>query len=345
MNYNEFLKKYQKKQVIVHQDSIEQKPVMSVCVQTYQHANYIKQCLDGILMQETNFPFEILLGEDASIDETREICLEYAQKHPNRIRLFLHHRENNIAINGKPTGRFNFLYNLYNARGKYIALCEGDDYWTDPLKLQKQVDFLEENEEYTICFTRFLTKKEITNSFSEDLNSQYFVDNTKLISFDFNKFVKGWHLGTPTLVFRKSSFDMHLIVKYQYFRDVHLLTELLTSGKGVCLNIFTTVYRLHTGGIHSGINTLDKSRIGSLCYQEIYNEHNNNQLLFKKYKIFHQKYIDELIKEKLYRKAIKQILIFGFKENNFAFIKTNFIKFIKKSFLFKSLKKIILKFF
>ncbi|MFW5887132.1 MAG: hypothetical protein ACOCUL_05180, partial [Bacteroidota bacterium] len=71
------------------------------------------------------------------------------------IRLFLHSRENNIKIGGQPTGRFNFLYNLSKARGKYIALCEGDDYWTDPLKLQKQVEFLEENDGFTMCFTDY----------------------------------------------------------------------------------------------------------------------------------------------------------------------------------------------
>lgn len=151
MNYSEFLKRFQKKEVIVHQDIAEHQLMVSVCVQTYQHGNFIKECLDGILKQHTNFNYEILLGEDASNDGTREICLVYAQKHPDKIRLFLHHRENNIAINGKPTGRFNFLYNLYNARGKYIALCEGDDYWNDPHKLQIQVQLLESNSHLIAC--------------------------------------------------------------------------------------------------------------------------------------------------------------------------------------------------
>src|SRR5690606_4409195 len=113
-------------------------PVVSVCVQTYQHAPYIRECLDSILMQKTDFPFEILLGEDESSDGTREICIEYAEKFPDKIKLFLHRRENNIQIFGYPTGRFNFLTNLYSSNGKYIAICEGDDYWTDSDKLQKQ---------------------------------------------------------------------------------------------------------------------------------------------------------------------------------------------------------------
>ncbi|MEX0609591.1 MAG: glycosyltransferase [Balneolaceae bacterium] len=155
MNFQAFKEKYEKVPVEHYPHNVDSTPVVSVCVQTYSHETYIKECLEGILKQETDFPFEILLGEDASTDGTREICIEYAKKYPDKIRLFLHHRENNIQIGGQPSGRFNFLYNLYSARGKYIALCEGDDCWTDPLKLQRQVEFMEENEEFSGCFTNY----------------------------------------------------------------------------------------------------------------------------------------------------------------------------------------------
>lgn len=151
MNFEEFKERYEHKKVEEYPNSVEDNPIVSVCVMTYQHVDYIKDCLDGVLMQKTDFPIEILLGEDDSTDSTREICLEYAKKHPDKIRLFLHHRENNIVINGTPTGRFNLLYNLYSAKGKYIALCEGDDYWINPRKLQKQVDFLNANQDCSLC--------------------------------------------------------------------------------------------------------------------------------------------------------------------------------------------------
>ncbi|WP_236974815.1 glycosyltransferase family 2 protein [Membranihabitans maritimus] len=151
MNREEFLEKYQKVPVREYNHEVGTTPMVSVCVQTYQHQDFIRQCLDGILMQETTFDIEILLGEDNSVDGTRDICTEYAKKYPDKIRLFLHHRENNISVSDRPTGRFNFTYNLFSARGKYIAICEGDDYWTDPLKLQKQVDFLESHPDYVIC--------------------------------------------------------------------------------------------------------------------------------------------------------------------------------------------------
>src|SRR5690606_1387456 len=113
-------------------------PVVSGCVQTYQQVKYISKCLDSILAQRTDFPFEIVLGEDESNDGTREICKAYQEKYPEKIRLFLRRRQDVIFIDGKPTGRYNMLENLRMARGKYIALCEGDDYWIDTEKLSKQ---------------------------------------------------------------------------------------------------------------------------------------------------------------------------------------------------------------
>ncbi len=155
MDFEDFKEKYRKVEPVENVHSVSSVPLVSVCVQTYQHAGFIKGCLDGILMQKTDFPFEVLIGEDGSTDGTREICIEYAEEYPDKIRLFLHHRESNIHIGGRPTGRFNFLYNLFSANGKYIALLDGDDYWTDPLKLQRQVDFLEANPDFVAHHTSF----------------------------------------------------------------------------------------------------------------------------------------------------------------------------------------------
>src|SRR5690554_989135 len=172
MDLKHFKARYEHVKVQEHQNNVSENPMVSICVQTYQHVNFIEACLEGILNQKTNFQFEILLGEDSSTDGTREICIEYANKYPERIRLFLHHRENNIYIGGKPSGRFNFMFNLLSARGKYIALCEGDDYWTDPLKLQKQVEFLEANLEVGACFTNAMVYNHL-NKTKYEYNSSY----------------------------------------------------------------------------------------------------------------------------------------------------------------------------
>ncbi len=148
-----FIKQYQKVPVEIYPNSVTEDPYVSVIVQTYMHVDYIAECLDGILMQRTDFSFEILVGEDESKDGTRDICIKYAEKNADKIRLFLHSRENTLHIENNPTGRFNLIWNLTHAKGKYIAFCEGDDYWTDSYKLQKQVDFMDANREYDLCYT------------------------------------------------------------------------------------------------------------------------------------------------------------------------------------------------
>lgn len=124
----------------------------TVSIVTYNHEKYIAQAIESVLMQRTDFDFEIIVGEDDSADRTREIVQEYRARYPDRVRLFLNDRKDVIYINGRPTGRWNFINNLKHAQGKYVALLEGDDYWTSPDKLQRQVDYLEANPDCAICF-------------------------------------------------------------------------------------------------------------------------------------------------------------------------------------------------
>lgn len=126
-------------------------PLVSICCITYNHAPYIRQCLDGFLMQKTNFKYEIVIHDDCSIDGTTEIIKEYASKYPD-IFVPLYEDENQYS-KGVRGMCAKFVYP--KARGKYIALCEGDDYWIDENKLQMQVDFLEKNPEYGMCYTNF----------------------------------------------------------------------------------------------------------------------------------------------------------------------------------------------
>ena len=117
------------------------KPKLSVILITYNHEKYIIRALVSVLSQETDFPFEIVVGEDRSPDQTREIVKEYKKLYPDKIRLV--HREKNT---GRPT--LNVYETTMACKGDYLAYLEGDDYWTDTKKLQKQVDFLEAHPEY-----------------------------------------------------------------------------------------------------------------------------------------------------------------------------------------------------
>lgn len=126
--------------------------MVSILCLTYNHKGFIRDAIDGFLMQKTGFEFEILVHDDASTDGTADIIREYARKYPDIIKPYFQ-TENQFSKAGEYP--YMFIYRL--ARGKYIATCDGDDYWTDPTKLQKQFDFLEANPEYVMCFHDYVT--------------------------------------------------------------------------------------------------------------------------------------------------------------------------------------------
>lgn len=124
-------------------------PIVSVCMITYNHESYIRQAIEGVMMQKTDFEFELVIGEDASTDKTREICFEYQKKYPDKIRVLWWHE--NLRKVKHPAGG-NSRRTQAHSRGEFIALCEGDDYWIDPLKLQEQVDIMREHPRVGLCF-------------------------------------------------------------------------------------------------------------------------------------------------------------------------------------------------
>src|SRR5690554_3017735 len=134
----------------------DKEPLVSICCITYNHEDFIRDAIEGFLMQKTSFPIEIIIHDDASTDNTANIIEEYANKYPDLFVTILQSENQWSKGGGSIYARFVYP----RARGKYIALCEGDDYWTDPLKLQKQVDFLEANPEYILCFTNTRTVDE-----------------------------------------------------------------------------------------------------------------------------------------------------------------------------------------
>jgi glycosyltransferase involved in cell wall biosynthesis len=123
-------------------------PKVSVSLLAYNHESFIEEALDSILLQQVNFDYEIVIGEDCSQDDTREIILNYLKDNPDKIRIFLSKK----PLNDRKSGRLNFVRNLKACRGEYVALLDGDDYWTSPHKLQAQVDLLDSHPEYALCF-------------------------------------------------------------------------------------------------------------------------------------------------------------------------------------------------
>ncbi len=222
--------------------------IVSVCVQTYQQVNFIRNCLDGILMQQTAFPYEIIIGEDESNDGTRKICKEYAIKHPDKIKLFLRSRNDVIYIKGNATGRFNFMESLKACKGKYIALCEGDDYWTDPLKLQKQVDFLEANPNYGICFHNIKIFNQEIKEFLEDTITRNVDEST-----DINELAKGNYIHTPSVMLRNDFTIPDWFIESP-IGDWSLYMLAINDKKIKKLDDVMAVYRIHDTSIWSGLS-------------------------------------------------------------------------------------------
>lgn len=160
-------------------------PLVSIPMLAYNHEPYIRQAIEGVLMQKTNFEFELVIGEDASTDRTREICFEYQKRFPDKVRV-LWSEENVFKIGG------NAIRTRSHCRGKFIALCEGDDYWIDPNKLQKQVDLIEKTQaNMCVAFNidRFPDGREVEMKYKNkkfltgrDFLKHYFHTSTYLIN-------------------------------------------------------------------------------------------------------------------------------------------------------------------
>lgn len=226
---------------------LKKKPDVSVVITTYNHEKFIAQAIDSVLMQEVNFNFEIIIGEDESEDNTRKIVMAYKNRNPE-IRLFLRSRKDVIYINNEPTGRYNFIRNLQAAKGKYIALLEGDDYWVDKKKLQKQYDFLENNKNYTVCFHIAeivdVTGK-LSNKYWQPLDNKAYYTKEDL-------FLRCNFIPTASVMFVNRLFN--------YFPDwfysfnvadwpLHILNS--SYGKIKFIDEVMSAYRVHPSGISS----------------------------------------------------------------------------------------------
>lgn len=240
-------------------------PIVSIICITYNHEKFIRETIEGFLIQKINFPIEIIIHDDASTDMTPDIIKEYEAAHGNKIIPTLQKENQKSKGNGIVTRTV-----LSAARGKYIALCEGDDYWTDPYKLQKQVDFLEANPEYNLTCHRYQTYNETTKNLTEDGNEDCFTaGNEDGLTFDALYIFRRWISKTLTVVFRNDYDYSSLLSQYKYPRDVHLYYHILKNGKGFFFPFIGGVYRVHGGGVFSASSQMDKLTKGSLIFREI----------------------------------------------------------------------------
>ena len=250
-------------------------PLVSINCMTYNHKAFIRQCLDGFMMQKCSFDFEVLIHDDASTDGTQDIIREYEVKYPDIIKP-IYQKENQYSKGIDPS----LKYNAPRIKGKYIALCEGDDYWTDPYKLQKQVDFLESHPDYVMCSHRF-------NQYIQDKN---LLEEEKDLTFqgadyDLKNLIGGkWLTQTLTVMYRRGALDLKEYESYGMSMDIILFYALLKNGKGYCFPDIMGTYRLHGGGVWSEVSLNQRRLIEFKARLAIYNvEHSDMAAMFLLY--------------------------------------------------------------
>lgn len=197
-------------------------------------------------MQKTSFSFEIIINDDSSTDGTTELIKEYEHQYPHLITP-IYHAENEYSKGVR--GMF-ATYCFPKARGKYIALCEGDDYWADPMKLQHQVDFMESHPDYSLCFHNAMVLNERLEV-KERIQSFCHLNHSQTISTE--HIISEWCIPTASILFRRESFEKFELPRL-FSGDYTLELALASVGKVYYIDRYMSVYRLNNGGVSSKIS-------------------------------------------------------------------------------------------
>lgn len=294
----------------------------------YNHGDFIEKAIESIMMQNSNFNYKLFIGEDNSTDKTRVICQSLKEKYPNKIELILH--EKNIGSN--PNGIFMYQKCLESG-AKYIALCEGDDYWTDPYKLQKQVDFLEANPEYILSFHDAI----IIGPDNQLLSSSYLSEENRIDLEQSDLKLNYRYVPTLTWCFRGHILNEILNSKQlpkAVLGDMYLLSILGNFGKAKYQSDIEigAVHRFHNGGVWSLKTQAKRLKMyHSLCFQlEKYYKTSRDSAAQEHYKRLRLETIEKL----LYCSVVER--------NNILILKSCFYYLIQLKVIIKPKKLFLL---
>lgn len=244
-------------------------PLVSIGCITYNHEDYIAKAIESFLMQKTSFEFEIIIHDDASTDRTPEIIEEYAKKYPNIIRT-IYQRENQYS-KGICVGKFP----MEEARGKYYAICEGDDFWTSPYKLEKQISYMEEHPDCSLCvhpsFKVHENGKLMRNTFRP-------FSNNRTVSIE--EILKKWLFPTNSIICKRELLGELPNFYYDYpSRDFSLVVYLALKGKVYYIDEIMSAYRVFSkNSITSRVfkeRNLEKRKIFENVFVKLLNDINN----------------------------------------------------------------------
>ncbi|MBQ0142673.1 MAG: glycosyltransferase [Prevotellaceae bacterium] len=228
---------------------------------TYNHEKFIAKAIDHVLSQNVDFTYELIIGEDCSTDRTREICIDYQKKYPQLIKLILHPVNQGLIKN--------YVSLMQSAVGKYIAVCAGDDYWCDDLKLQKQVNLMEVHPECTMCFTNAYEEyDDMQNGKQRDVFSN--IENKE---YDFDDVYKAT-IPASSVLFKNHLLDFTFLLKRAYYaEDVVMQLKLAELGPAMGISDITMAYVRHKGAIMNLLCTdREKKFKNSVSYSLMMNE-------------------------------------------------------------------------
>jgi len=276
-----------------------EKPLVSICCMTYNNEIFIKDALDGFLKQVTEFPYEVLIHDDASTDHTADIIREYEFRYPMLIKP-IYNIENQYSKGVKPNIKFNFP----RAIGKYISLCDGDDFWIDEYKLQKQVDFMEQNTDISLTFH----DTKVVNENNCIINNQSVLSD-KITYYNTEDIIKKWFIYTQTIMFKN---DAIAINNEKYTKDfygvinVDWSIQLICSINGKIAYLphlkYASVYRKHHNSISSSIGKNRTYRIMKLILLfdrfDVYSDYKYHKEIEMRKMRFLEEFRDEHLKYK-----------------------------------------------
>ncbi|OXB16127.1 glycosyltransferase family 2 protein [Flavobacterium reichenbachii] len=267
---------------------------VSVCMITYGHEKFIEEAINGVLMQDVDFDVELIISNDASPDGTDEIVKSIIQNHPrgNWIRYVKH--EENIGM------MLNSQFVLEAGKGEFIAICEGDDYWTDSLKLKKQVGFLEKNPDYVMCFHRCQVL------LFEDEEKKFIDQPLEEIDYEYSLYglLYKWNIPTASIVFKNVFLNKNNTFPKEFLKvhsgDIALASYLFQFGKFYLFKEIMCVYRVFGLGVSVSHKSLRMIHYRTNLYYKI-NEYYNFKYEEEIYQALHDimnRYAPTLCKEK-----------------------------------------------
>ncbi len=310
-----------------------EKTLVSICCVTYNHEKFIRQCLDGFVMQKTNFKYEVLVHDDASTDATAKIVEDYQNKYPQLFRC-VYQKENQFY---KQNTLVDILFKM--SKGKYIAMCEGDDYWIDPYKLQKQVDVLEKNQNISLVYSNAKIDSDEKGDYINDplfFSGDYPKDPIKKQAFFLNN---NYAILTLSVMFRSEFFGVEDKIAMKKFATGDLPIYIILSSKGdfYYINEEMVVYNDHGGGISKTFNKIKRNLINySNMYLLLPYIQKENKKMFN---YFQHRYLIQPAYEImiiLLRRGKLQDINFS----QFFFVK---LKHLKLKYIYYTLKMIYLK--